>query len=169
MTNRTHVPHGAPASVHRPAYHIPRAQPAHHFTRESDVVRRPRPGGRGSPPLRGVGKVSVCNRRRPSTEGGASRTPPLTGGLYISRCGIQHKGTARAPLPPYRVRALSKHAADVYGAEGYLRPVEGLDELGGADGLRPVCEAAEIGQAAYKLLGRIEPAQLGHVEVAVAL
>ena len=35
-----------------------------------------------------VGKVSACNRHRPSSEGGASGTPPLTGGLYTSRCGI---------------------------------------------------------------------------------
>ena len=36
---------------------IPRAQPAHHFIRASEVVRRPRPGGRGSPPLRWVAWV----------------------------------------------------------------------------------------------------------------
>ena len=45
------------------------AQPAHHFIRASDVILHPRPGGRGSPPLRWVGKVSACNRRRPSSGG----------------------------------------------------------------------------------------------------
>ncbi len=64
----------------------------------TDVVRHPRPGGRESPPLRCIGKVLACNRRLPSSGGGASGTPPLTGGLYTSRCGIQRAGTARAPF-----------------------------------------------------------------------
>ena len=64
----------------------------------TDVVRHPRPGGRESPPLRCIGKVLACNRRLPSSGGGTSGTPPLTGGLYTSRCGIQRAGTARAPF-----------------------------------------------------------------------
>ena len=43
-------------------------------------------------------KVSACNRRRSSTDGGASRTPPLTGSLYTLRFGMQRRGTARAPF-----------------------------------------------------------------------
>ena len=49
-------------------------------------------------PTAGEGKVSAPDRRHPSSEGGASGTPPLTGGLYTSRCGIQRKGAARAPF-----------------------------------------------------------------------
>ena len=50
------------------------------------------PAGTARAPFR------ACNRRRPSTEGGASGTPPLTGGLFTLRCGIQLRGTARAPF-----------------------------------------------------------------------
>ena len=44
------------------------------------------------------GRFRACNRRRPSSEGGASGTPPLTGGLFTSSCCIRRKGTARAPF-----------------------------------------------------------------------
>ena len=54
VTNCTHVPYGAPNSVYHFMYHIPRAQPAHHFYVRTDAVRHPTPGGRGSPPIRGV-------------------------------------------------------------------------------------------------------------------
>ena len=64
----------------------------------TEVVLYPTPGGRGSPPLRNSWNVSARNRRCPSTEGGASGTPPLTGGLFTLRCGIHRKGTARAPF-----------------------------------------------------------------------
>ena len=54
MTDSTHVTYGASAFVHNPTYQISRAQPAHHFLRASEVVHQPRPGGRGSPPLRAI-------------------------------------------------------------------------------------------------------------------
>ena len=44
------------------------------------------------------GEVSACNRRCPSSGGGASGTPPLTGGLYSLRCGIKRRGAAHAPF-----------------------------------------------------------------------
>ena len=69
------------------------------LVRVSEVVRHPAPGGRGSPPLRRVsGKVSAYNRRCPSSSVGASGTPPLTGGLFTLRCGVQRRGAARAPF-----------------------------------------------------------------------
>ena len=40
------VSHGAHGNVHLPAYHIPRAQPAHHWRNASDP-RRPSSGARG--------------------------------------------------------------------------------------------------------------------------
>ena len=39
-------------------------------------------------PYGGCGRASTWNRRRRLSGGGASGTPPLTGGLYTSRCGI---------------------------------------------------------------------------------
>ena len=96
--------------VHHSTHPIPRAPPAHLWHGRTHVVRPPTPGGRGSPPLRRVWKVSACNRRRPSTKGGASGTPPLTGGLYTSRCGVQREGAARAPLARAHPRCPSTHA-----------------------------------------------------------
>ena len=49
-------PTAHPPRVRHPTNAISRAQPAHHFIRASEVICRPRPGGRGSPPLRRVGR-----------------------------------------------------------------------------------------------------------------
>ena len=50
----------------------------------TQVVRKPRPGGRGSPPLRRVGKVSACNRRRPLSGGrGVGDAAPYGGCVWV--------------------------------------------------------------------------------------
>ena len=54
VTACNRVSYGAHGDVRRPAYSIPRAQPAHHLYGRTDVFRPPTPGGRGSPPLRWV-------------------------------------------------------------------------------------------------------------------
>ena len=60
--------------LHVAAYNV-RAQPAHHFVRASEVIRQPRPGGRGRPPLRRVGKASASLPRwhQPLSHGAARR------------------------------------------------------------------------------------------------
>ena len=81
VTVFTHVSHGAPAFVHHPTHPIPRAPPAHHFLRVPDVIRHPTPGGRGSPPLRGVGRCSELSDvgSNPSVTAQSAVTAPLSG------------------------------------------------------------------------------------------
>ena len=67
MADRTHVTHGAPATVHNSTYAIPRAQPAHHFIRA--YRRCPfTEAGRAWKPAPTVywERVSAKNRRRQS-------------------------------------------------------------------------------------------------------
>ena len=66
--------------------------------RRPRCVRLPPPPNVSNPAGTARAPFRACNRRRPSTEGGASGTPPLTGGLFTLRCGIHRKGTARAPF-----------------------------------------------------------------------
>ena len=66
--------------------------------RRPRCVRLPPPPNVSNPAGTARAPFRARNRRRPSTEGGASGTPPLTGGLFTLRCGIHRKGTARAPF-----------------------------------------------------------------------
>ena len=99
-----------PLCVHNPTYEIPRAQPAHHFMRAPDVVLHPRPGGRGSPPLRWVRTVSASHPRRPQPlSHGAKRrdTSPFRGAegweeVYGDGASVYHDADTYVYLPPVR-------------------------------------------------------------------
>ena len=77
---------GAYGNVRFHTYSIPRAQPAHRFVWASDVVLHPRPGGRGSPPLRCevrwlMGDVITPHPpcTNPSVTAQSAATAPLSG------------------------------------------------------------------------------------------
>ena len=80
----------------------------------ANLTRQPTPGGRGSPPLRRVGRCARGTNAVGRPAKGASRTPPLRW-LRDIRCGMRCKG--RAPSRILMVRGLR---------------CAGLDSLGGS-------------------------------------
>ena len=99
MTDSTHVTYGASAFVHNPTYQISRAQPAHHFLRASEVVHQPRPGGRGSPPLR-----AICIFRVAAFDVGAQPTHHF---LRASEVVHQPRPGGRGSPPLRRIGSVS--------------------------------------------------------------
>ena len=83
------LPTVRPPRVYHPTYPIPRAQPAHHFYGRTHVIRPPTPGGRGSPPLRCVGKASASHPRRPQplSHGAKRRDSSPCRGADRAGCG----------------------------------------------------------------------------------
>ena len=76
--------HGAPAFVYYPTHAISRAQPAHHCYGRTKVVLQPAPGGRGSPPLRGI-RSSPTSPSTPQSRRKAPRQLPFQGRRGMGR------------------------------------------------------------------------------------
>ena len=97
VANCTRVTHGAPGGVLLPTYHIPRAQPAHHFVR--------------------------AHPRRPSSHAGRAWKPAPTVGGGVGRQTTLFRRTRLAPTPQSRRKAprqLPFQGSRGVGGGGYL-------------------------------------------------